>query len=164
VPISSLPIDLYKWEDKSRDTLCVTVFEDERPLRGVAGLVDWRLCGRLSRLLTSRKATGAAGESLMLPAGRRLPMNRIVWFGLGPAKGYNEERMRRDLAWIGDVFAKAAITECAMQLPGRSLGLLGARRAIEMVLDEPLLRQMHLTIVDDIAGNKDIADVLRQAR
>ena len=72
--------------------------------------------------------------------------------------------MRRDLAWMGDVLTKASVGECAMQLPGRSLGLIGARRAIELVLDEPLLRAMNLTIVDDTAGNKDIADVLRQAR
>ncbi|HPH65715.1 MAG TPA: M17 family peptidase N-terminal domain-containing protein, partial [Kofleriaceae bacterium] len=154
----------YKWEDKPRDALCVTVFDDERPLRGVAGLVDWRLCGRLSRLLVSKKASGGVGESMMLPASRRLPMSRIFWFGLGPSKGYSEERMRRDLAWMGDVLTKASVGECAMQLPGRSLGLIGARRAIELVLDEPMLRAMNLTIVDDTAGNKDIADVLRQAR
>jgi len=164
MPITSLPLYLYKWEDKSRDALCVTVFDDERPLRGVAGLVDWRLCGRLSRLLINKKASGGAGESMMLPASRRLPMARIFWFGLGPSKGYSEERMRRDLAWMGDVLTKASVGECAMQLPGRSLGLIGARRAIELVLDEPLLRAMNLTIVDDTAGNKDIADVLRQAR
>ena len=164
MPISSLPLDLYKWDDKSRDALCVSVFDDERPLRGVAGLVDWRLCGRLSRLLQSRKATGAAGESMMLPASRRLPMNRIFWFGLGPSKGYSEERMRRDLAWMGGVLTKAAVGDCAMQLPGRSLGLIGARRAIELVLDEPSIRAMNLTIIDDTAGNKDIADVLRQAK
>ena len=59
---------------------------------------------------------------------------------------------------------KAAVGECAMQLPGRSLGLIGARRAIELVLDESSIRGLNLTIIDDTAGNKDIADVLRQAK
>jgi hypothetical protein len=164
MPITSLPLDLYKWEDRSRDALCISVFDDERPLRGVAGLVDWRMCGRLSKLLLSKKSTGASGETLMLPAGKKLPMTRIFWFGLGPSKGYGEDRMRNDVRWIAEVLRAANAGECALQLPGRSLGLIGARRAIELVLDDTQMRGLNLTIIDDASGNKDIADVLRQVR
>jgi Cytosol aminopeptidase family, N-terminal domain len=164
MPISSLPLDLYKWEDQQRDALCVSAFDDERPLRGVAGLVDWRMGGQLSRLLKKKVASGAAGEAIMLPAGKKLPMTRIFWFGLGPSKGYGEERMRKDIAWMAKVLRAANAGECAVQLPGRSLGLIGARRAIELVLDDAQMRGLDLTIIDDAAGNKDIADVLRQSR
>jgi Cytosol aminopeptidase family, N-terminal domain len=160
MPISSLPLDLYKWEDRARDALCISVFDDERPLRGVAGLVDWRMGGRLSRLLQSKRSTGASGESIMLPAGKKLPMTRIFWFGLGPSKGYGEDRLRQDLRWMADVLKAANVGECALQLPGRSLGLIGARRAIELVLEDAHLRLQQLTIIDDASGNK----VLRQAR
>ena len=40
------------------DSLCVFVSEDERPLEGVAGYLDWRLCGQLSRVLIQKFFTG----------------------------------------------------------------------------------------------------------
>jgi hypothetical protein len=49
-----------------------------------------------------------------------------------------------------------------MQLPGRSMGLLGARRAVELVLESPTYETAALTILEDPAGQKDIAEVLRQ--
>jgi hypothetical protein len=160
--ISVVTLDLGKWEEVARDALVLPVFREDRPLRGAAGLVDWRLCGRLSRLMRAGKASGVAGETLLLPATRRLRFTRILWFGLGEAKGYNEERARRDLRWIATVTAAAGVTDVAMQLPGRSMGLLGARRAVELVLESGVYDAAALTIIEDSAGQKDIAEVLRQ--
>ena len=94
--LSVLPLDLARWDEAARDCLVLPVFKDDRPLRGAAGLADWRLCGRLSRLVKSNRATGEAGETMMLPPGRRLRFPRILWFGLGDAKGYSDERFRKD--------------------------------------------------------------------
>ncbi|MEZ4359004.1 MAG: M17 family peptidase N-terminal domain-containing protein [Kofleriaceae bacterium] len=160
--ISVMTLDLSKWEEVARDALVLPVFREDRPLRGAAGLVDWRLCGRLSRLMRSGKASGVAGESLLLPASRRLRFTRILWFGLGEAKGYNEDRARRDLQWIARVSAAAGVTDLAMQLPGRSMGLLGARRAVELLFECPTFDATAVTIIEDSSGQKDIADVLRQ--
>ena len=33
------------------EALAGAFFEDERPLRGALGYIDWRMCGMLSRLL-----------------------------------------------------------------------------------------------------------------
>ena len=109
--LSVLPIDLARWDEAARDCLVLPVFKDDRPLRGAAGLVDWRLCGRLSRLVKSNRATAEAGETMMLPAGRRLRFTRIMWFGLGDAKAYSEDRFRKDLGWILAVVTKAGIRE-----------------------------------------------------
>jgi Cytosol aminopeptidase family, N-terminal domain len=160
--ISVVTLDLAKWEEVARDALVLPVFRDDRPLRGAAGLVDWRLCGRLSRLLRAGRASGDAGETLLLPASRRLRFSRILWFGLGEAKGYNEARARTDLRWIASVTHAAGATDITMQLPGRSMGLLGARRAMELVLESSSYETSSLTILEDSAGQKDIAEVLRQ--
>lgn len=160
--ISVITLDLAKWEEAQRDALVLPVFRDDRPLRGAAGLVDWRLCGRLSRLLRAGKASGVAGETLLLPAGRRFRFSRILWFGLGEAKGYSEDRARKDLQWISKVTKAAGATDVTMQLPGRSMGLLGARRAVELVLEPSVYDGAPLTVIEDSAGQKDIAEVLRQ--
>ena len=162
--LSVLPLDLARWDESKRDCLVLSVFKDERPLRGAAGLADWRLCGRLSRLIKSSKVAADARETLMLPAGRRLAFSKILWFGLGESKGYTDDRFRRDLAWIIDVVGKANITDWAFQLPGRASGLIGARRAIEIMLDEETIGDKPITLIEDPAGQKDIAEVLRSQR
>ncbi len=162
--LSVLPLDLARWDEAKRDCLVLPVFKDDRPLRGAAGLADWRLCGRLSRFIKANKASGDAGETLLFPPGRRLPFARIMWFGLGDAKGYSDERFRKDLAWILGVVSRANITDWAFQLPGRASGLIGARRAIEIMLEDEVLGDRPITLLEDPAGQKDIAELLRNQR
>jgi hypothetical protein len=162
--LSVLPLDLTRWDEVARDCLVLTVFKDDRPLRGAAGLADWRLCGRLSRLIRSARATGETGEALLLPPGRRLRFKRIMWFGLGDARGYSDDRFRKNVTWILDVVGKAAVTDWALQMPGRASGLIGARRAIEILLEDQLLVDQPITLLEDPAGQKDIAELLRGHR
>jgi hypothetical protein len=162
--LSVLPLDLARWDESARDCLALPVFKDDRPLRGAAGLADWRLCGRLSRLVKSSRATAEHGETVMLPPGRRLRFSRVIWFGLGDAKGYTDERFRKDLAWILGVVTKAGVTDWAIQMPGRASGLIGARRAVEIILEDQLLADQAITLLEDPAGQKDIAELLRSQR
>ena len=162
--LSVLPLDLARWDESARDCLVLPVFRDDRPLRGAAGLADWRLCGRLSRLLKSGKATADAGETLLLPPGRRLRFKRVMWFGLGDAKAYTDDRFRADLTWMLSVVKKAGVTDWALQAPGRASGLIGARRAVEIILEDPVLSEQPITLLEDPAGQKDIAELLRSQR
>lgn len=164
MPLSVLPLDLARWDETARDCLVLPVFKDDRPLRGAAGLADWRMCGRLSRLLKGSKATGDQGETMLLPPGRRLRFARVLWFGLGDAKGYSDERFTRDLAWILSVVGKAGVKDWALQAPGRASGVIGARRAVELMLANDELATHTLTLLEDPAGQKDIAELLRSQR
>ena len=164
MPLSVLPLDLARWDEAQRDCLVLPVFKDDRPLRGAAGLADWRLCGRLSRLIKSNRASGEVGETMLLPPGRRLRFSRLMWFGLGESKGYSDERFKKDLAWIVDVVGKAGVADWALQPPGRASGLIGARRAVELILDDDRLRDQPLSLLEDPAGQKDIAELLRSQR
>jgi hypothetical protein len=165
--LSILAADLGKWDESDRDALLLPIFEDERPLRGAAGLCDWRLCGRLSRLLKKHKASGGKGETLLMPPGKRLRFGRLVLFGLGRSKDYDENRYRADIRWIRKVAADAGITDYCLEPPGRATGLIGARRALELWLDEcgkDGLDPEAVTLVDSVSGHKDMADLLRQRR
>ena len=162
--LSVLPLDLSRWDEAKRDALILPVFKDDKPLRGAAGLADWRLCGKLSRLLRSNRATAESGEAMLLPPGRRLRFSRILWFGLGDAKGYTDQRFKKDLAWIVDVVSKANVSDWAMQAPGRASGLIGARRAVEIMLEEPVFTDTAVTLLEDPSGQKDIAELLRAQR
>jgi hypothetical protein len=170
VGVHVLAADLAKWDEADHDALLLPIFADERPLRGAAGLADWRLCGRLSRLIKKGRASGAQGETVMLPPGRRLRFARLVLFGLGDSRGYGEDRFRRDVRWIREVADKAGITDYALQVPGRARGLIGARRALELWLEETEGgegregregREVSISLIDDPAGHKDMAELLR---
>ena len=162
--LTVLPLDLDRWDETPRDCLVLPVFKDDRPLRGAAGLADWRLCGRLSRLVKANRASAEQGETMLLPPGRRLRFSKILWFGLGDAKGYSDERFRKDIAWILGVVTKAGVADWTLQAPGRASGLIGARRAIEIILEDRLIVDQQVTLLEDPAGQKDIAELLRQAR
>ena len=162
--VTVLPLDLDRWDEAARDCLVLPVFKDDRPLRGAAGLADWRMCGRLSRLVKANRASAEQGETILLPPGRRLRFSKILWFGLGDARGYSDERFRKDIAWILGVVSKANVTDWTLQAPGRASGLIGARRAIEIILEDRLIVDQPVTLLEDPAGQKDIAELLRQAR
>jgi hypothetical protein len=63
-------------------------FSDARPLRGGAGLLDWRLCGALSRLLVSEALRGEPGECVLVPTHGRLRAPRALVVGLGPRAAF----------------------------------------------------------------------------
>jgi hypothetical protein len=58
-------------------------FRDQRPLRGGAGLADWRLCGWLSNLLLASRASGEIGEAVLATTHGRLRAPRLLLVGLG---------------------------------------------------------------------------------
>ncbi len=62
------------------DCAVLSAFEDQRPLRGGVGLVDWRLCGRLSQLL-QRELLGA--HWVLLPSEGRLRVPRVLVGAMG---------------------------------------------------------------------------------
>jgi hypothetical protein len=81
--------------ERSRvDLGVVPVFSDERPLLGLAGLIDWRGSGCLSAVVRSGFCSSAPREQVLLPCDRRLPVDRLVLVGLGPREHYDEARAR----------------------------------------------------------------------
>jgi hypothetical protein len=173
VRIHFLDMRLSRWDEveHATDALVLTFFSDERPLRGAAGLADWRLCGRLSRLVRQRKITGKQHESLMLPPGVRLPFRRIMLFGLGDSAGFDEAAYRSNVRWLRDVVRRAGIKSYAIQPPGRATGLIGARRALDLWLDEAEKTDgapedgpdagADLVIIDNHSGQKEMAEIVR---
>ncbi|MDO8644361.1 MAG: M17 family peptidase N-terminal domain-containing protein, partial [bacterium] len=73
----------------------LTFFEDVRPLRGQAGLLDWRLNGQLSNLLKKGKIEGKFLEALMMPSAGRFGSQEILLVGLGSRSELTEERLAK---------------------------------------------------------------------
>lgn len=58
-------------------------FSDDRPLRGGAGRLDWRLCGQLSELLADGRFDGDRGSAVLLPGSGPVAASRVLLLGLG---------------------------------------------------------------------------------
>jgi hypothetical protein len=165
--VAFLAPELGKWDmlepEQAPEALVLPFFADERPLRGAAGLCDWRLCGRLSRLLANGRLDGKWGEATLYPPGARLPFPRLVMFGLGAQGSFDEPRAREAARKIGEVIERLQLRRYALALPGRSTGRLSARRALELYLDEAKGRAAsELVVVESPAGQKEAAEVQRR--
>jgi hypothetical protein len=144
----------------SPESLALSFFDDERPLRGAAGLADWRLCGRLSRLIVKGHCKGGTGESLMMPAGPRLPFERIFLFGLGASDALDDKALESHAQRMLDVLQRASVEHYAVQIPGRSTGVIGARRAAEIWKSATSASDCRVTIIDSKDSQKKMGDVL----
>jgi hypothetical protein len=76
-----LPGSLSGLEAARVDALAVLLGAERAQPRGLAGRVDWRLDGRLARLVRDRRFEGRPGERLLTPGGGGLGPRRIFLFG-----------------------------------------------------------------------------------
>lgn len=103
------------------EALSLGVFADERPLRGLAGLLDWRLCGRLSRLISEDVFSGGYGERMLLPSHGRLAFEKVFVHGLGAKADFDLERLECVVSAMLGTLAQAHARSSALSLPGRGL-------------------------------------------
>ena len=111
-------------EKAAGELAVVTFFENDRPLRGEAGRVDWRLCGMLSDLLVRGALRGSGGEAALIPTFGHLRAPQVLVLSLGSANGFGALEVK--------AMARAAVRRCvglqvrsvALTLPGHWTGLL----------------------------------------
>ena len=92
--IHVVPATLRSLDDQASDVLVPTAFADERPLAGLAGLVDWRLRGVLSDWLRNGFATGHVNERVLYPTQGRLNQRFVLMMGLGAKTQHRSDRAR----------------------------------------------------------------------
>ena len=99
--------------------LVLTTFADDRPLRGLTGLVDWRLNGQLSRLMRRDFVDGHWLESTLAPIVGRLPFERLLLVGLGRRADFGPQRFEEACRFCFARLNGLGALQWAMPLPGR---------------------------------------------
>lgn len=127
------------------EVVLAAVATDEQPPHGLAGLLDWRLAGRISALLERGFVTGKVGEVVLLPGKPKLPFDKVLLFGVGPRADFSEPVYRvvleRMLSTLEGLRARSAVVE----LPGRHFDAIRPDRAADILLE--------------CAGSKTVHDV-----
>ena len=105
-------------EELSSDLLVLFCCSDERPLRGAAGRVDWRLCGELSALMVEGELTGALGQRLLVPVqDRRMGASRVLVLGVGEGASAPSSQLRVGLEQAVEVLAKLRLKGLLLAFP-----------------------------------------------
>ena len=165
--IDFLPVDLARWDQApAADLLAVGFYSDVRPLRGAAGLLDWRLDGRLSALIVAGHLTGAAEEQLLIPSRKRLPWTLTLACGLGPTATMDESRLQRAVGRTLVTMRGMGLQRLAIALPGRDGERIPARRALQLFLQEAEETSPgivgEVTLIETAAGQKELGEVVRR--
>jgi len=123
------------------EVLVAGITEDERPLRGLAGLLDFRLQGKLSKLLASGFISGRFGELLLLPGKPALAFDKLILVGLGSRGTFGDNTYRHALSRILTTLEGIRVRSAVVELPGRHFFSMRPEDAtsilLEMVADRP---------------------------
>ena len=148
--------------------MVVPLWTDVRPLRGAAGLLDWRLNGRLSQLLREDRLLGDAGEKLLFFT-TRVPWRRILTIGVGPTSSFSEDAFRSSLRILFDAFRGLGIKSVGLALPGRDMDRITPERAVRVLLSmaeqhedqDPAGALNALTVIDVLPAIKAMTETVR---
>jgi hypothetical protein len=168
VEVSFVERSMRALDASSADVVVGAVCEDERPPRGLAGLLDWRLGARLSAECQRGFLTGALGERLLLPVRPRFAFEKALLFGLGPRGAFDDAVFAGLVPRVLDALEGLRPRRVLIELPGRHLGALPLARALELfvpALDGRTGALESLVVVDerDAERGVDLAK-LRPAR
>lgn len=90
----TVKVILKNLKEISTEALIVGFYEDIRPLKGVAGELDWLFCGSLSALIIKNKLRGSLGEVALVTSQGKVAAQKIFIVGLGPRNGMNPATLR----------------------------------------------------------------------
>jgi hypothetical protein len=162
-----IPPLLHELDTVECEAIACVVWEDVRPMDGLAALCDWRFAGRLSRLLMDGFVTGKLGEVTLVPGRPALAAEKLFLIGGGPSIGFDETRfdgiVETLLRTLGGVSARSVLS----QLPGRQANWLAPERAADRLLGAlaaPRARNVSWTLVEDLEGQRRIEQHMIEER
>lgn len=148
------------------EAILTPFFSDERPLCGVLGLIDWRMCGFVSRMLGSGMVKGERGEHALIPLKPRFTVDKLFLFGLGPEAAFDDAVLHDTTARMLEVVARAQVRATAIVLPGRGTQRVPAAEAMESFVRAVAERdtQDEVVLLEPLEAHKDMEPILQRER
>lgn len=125
--ITSDPLD-----DVDSHLALILAYEDVRPLRGQAGMVDWRLNGYLSDLILKNRFSGQVGEALLMPTQGRIPPKELMILGLGRQEQIHDPEVPRFVSLILDKLLLKKGTSFCLSLSDLAKGMFEWRNTVRL--------------------------------
>jgi hypothetical protein len=101
----------------------------------------------------------------LMPSAGKLTFAKILLFGLGPSAAVDEAACRATCRQMAVSSSRLGLTRIAVAPPGRVRDRVSARAALEMLVEEIGAEDgRELIVVETIAAQREMADVLRRLR
>lgn len=110
----------------------VLAYEDIRPLKGQAGLLDWRLNGYLSKLILHEKFAARLGEALLMPSQGRVPPRELMILGLGKSQAIQDPDVPRFVSLILDKLLNKKDSSFCLSLSDLAKGMFEWRNTVRL--------------------------------
>jgi hypothetical protein len=158
--------ELRKLDLLGTEIIVSTIASDERPPHGVTGLLDFRLAGRISRLIQAGFATGKVGEVLLIPGKPKLPFDKILLFGIGKRSEFNDPVFRTVLNKILRTLEGLRARTAVVELPGRHFDAISPERAADILLESTGGQKEHdvWTLIEPAEAQRAITQHMIQER
>jgi hypothetical protein len=127
--------DIRRLEEASAEVLACCAWEDERPMRGVVGLLDWRMAGRLNAIAKEQFFEGRVDELLLVPGKPALPFEKVLVLGLGPRASFDDAIFKRAILRLMKTLEGLHVRRAVVELPGRHDGRIEPERATEILIE-----------------------------
>ena len=114
------------------EILVLGFFQDVRPVRGLAGEVDWIHNGVFSHLMKQQKLQGQCGEAMLLASQTKLPTPKVLLIGLGTSLSYNDSVLQKVLLNIRARLNDLNVKRFAMETMGVEDRLMGWRQFFDV--------------------------------
>ncbi len=98
------------------DVVVALFYKDQRPLEGPAAVLDWRLDGYLTELLSRGELTGKAGEHILVQGNRKIAAEWVLLVGGGKWYGLSADTYASLLNHVIKIASQAGFREIAICL------------------------------------------------
>jgi hypothetical protein len=98
--------------------LALGIFADEKPPRGICGLIDWRLNGMISSEIKQGRISGEFKEKIVIPFPQRIGAEMLLLFGLGNSHDINYDKIYNAAYLITETVCGLSLHSFAFEICG----------------------------------------------
>lgn len=146
------------------EILVTGLFQDERPLKGSCGWIDWRLNGKLSHFLADKKFTGTWKETTLIPSEGRVTPTVILLVGLGRVRDYSYLRVRDFCPYLLEILRKMRASSFNLSLPYGANYQVDCGKVVEVFIEGMADFLQHGASSSDVEWVKNIHVFLAEGK
>lgn len=140
---------LTRVEDK---VIVAGFFSDVRPLKGLAGEIDWLFNGEISKLILDGKLTGQLGDSLLLYSSR-LKTRNVLLLGMGKRENFDSTAVKNITKLLAQKLSGINIKSFTTEILGAGCSSLEVSAVLKLMLSE--LKRQDDAEVNFFIGEKE---------
>ncbi len=129
-----LNLSIHPPDQQRHRCLVLGFFSDEKPPRGVCGLMDWRLNGMISLEIKQGHVSGDFKEKVAIPYPERIGSELLFLFGMGSLVDLSYDRIYTAAYEIAGAVDAMKLTEFAFDLPGEGRSKLNTAGILEAMM------------------------------